>query len=208
MIQNIIGTGSTGNSVQINNLLFDVGLPFKKIKPYLYDVQYIIITHIHSDHLNLATAKHIRLMFPDIIFIANEQVNSKFPVDVVAEAGQPLKLGNTTLTPFYAPHDVLVYGYTWVCDNENYIYVTDTNSLRNAPTREDNGGYDYMFVEANHDKNKIQAIMNNNQKGYKYDVVAGALRHLSTQSAMAWVFMNRRNKDSKWIRLHQSSRFY
>lgn len=205
---NIIGSGSSGNSVRVNNLLFDIGLPFKKIKADLYDIDYLIITHIHTDHLNISTAKHIKKMFPDIKFIGNEQVNKKFPMDIIAEAGEEIDLGDTKITPFYAPHDVLVYGYTWVVDDENYIYVTDTNSLKNAPVREQNGGYDYLFVEANHDQQKIQEIMKSSSNRYGYDVVDGALRHLSTQDAMAWVYMNRKNKGSQWFRLHKSSRFY
>lgn len=205
----IIGTGSSGNCVLIDNtLMFDIGLPFKRIHDSLFAVKYVVITHIHTDHLNVATAKHIRRLFPDIKFIGNEQVNEKFPVDIVAEANDPIELEEYTLTPFYAPHNVLVYGYTWEYQDKNYMYVTDTNSLRNAPTKADNGGYDYLFLEANHDERVIQQLINSKQSNYGYDVVDGALRHLSTQEAKAFFYLNRRNEDSEWIRLHMSSRFY
>ncbi|WP_367377274.1 MBL fold metallo-hydrolase [Levilactobacillus cerevisiae] len=206
----IIGTGSTGNCVVIDgDLMFDIGLPFKRIHDALFGVKYIVITHIHTDHLNVATAKHIRRLFPNIKFIGNEQVNEKFPVDIIAEADQPIELDGFTLVPFYAPHNVLVYGYTWRRDGKNYLYVTDTESMRNAPTKQDNGGYDYLFLEANHDQRIIEQILaDGGDKKFGYDVVDGSMRHLSTQQAKAFYYLNRRDSNSVWIRLHQSGRFY
>ena len=60
----VIASGSKGNAVLINDVLVDIGIPFSTLKPYLYKVNYIIITHIHTDHLRMATYNQIKKLFP------------------------------------------------------------------------------------------------------------------------------------------------
>ena len=44
----IIGTGSTGNAVLLNNeILIDCGLPMKKIRPHAKGIKLVLLTHIH-----------------------------------------------------------------------------------------------------------------------------------------------------------------
>ena len=46
MKYNIIGTGSSGNCVIVNdNIMLDCGLNYKKIKPYLRYIKLIFISH-------------------------------------------------------------------------------------------------------------------------------------------------------------------
>ena len=67
----VIGTGSTGNAVLINhNILIDCGVPFKKIAPYLRQIQIIMLTHIHGDHFNAATLRRIAEDRPTVRFAA------------------------------------------------------------------------------------------------------------------------------------------
>ncbi|WP_099973871.1 hypothetical protein [Lactobacillus terrae] len=197
----VYGSSSAGNSVLINDVLVDIGLPYKKICDCLYDVKYILLTHIHSDHVNPATYSRIRKMFPNIKFIGNWQVSQKYRCDIVINAGYPQKIGRYTFNAFEAPHDVLVYGYYWKWYGQQIMYVTDTYSLENAPDIK----YDWFFLEANHDEKKLSQIDN---KKYGYDAYAGAKRHLSTQQAKAFYYIHRRNTDAPWIELHKSSRFY
>ena len=37
----VIGSGSKGNCVVIGDVMFDCGLPFKKLKDHLYGVKYL-----------------------------------------------------------------------------------------------------------------------------------------------------------------------
>lgn len=68
----IFGTSSKGNSVYIKNLhlLIDLGLPFKRYTEYnlefFNDVDYIILTHEHGDHLNPSTLLKILKIYPHI----------------------------------------------------------------------------------------------------------------------------------------------
>lgn len=207
----ILGTGSKGNCVVVNNIMFDCGLPFKKIKEDLYDIDTLLLTHIHSDHVKESTLKNIVVMFPHIKIYGNyevAQVFREFPIIVVNE-NVPFFAAGLEITPFKCIHDVLTYGYVWEQDGEMYIYATDTSDLRNAPTSR-NGEpmkYDYLFLESNHDERKVEEILKQSGK-YKYNAYAGSKRHMSTQAAKGFYYSHRKSKDSKFIELHQSSRFY
>jgi phosphoribosyl 1,2-cyclic phosphodiesterase len=205
MEHKVLGTGSKGNCVIVNNVMFDCGLPFKKIKEHLYDVDVLLLTHIHSDHIKESTLKNIIVMFPHIKVYGNyevAQVFREYPIQVVNE-NVPFIASGMIFVPFKCIHDVLTYGYVWEQDGEQYIYATDTSDLRNAPIVK----YDYLFLESNHDEKKVKEILNQSGK-YKYNAYAGAKRHMSTQAAKGFFYTNRRSKDAQLVELHQSSRFY
>jgi Cft2 family RNA processing exonuclease len=199
----IVSTGSKGNCVVIQTVMIDCGVPFKRIKDYLYDVQVLLLTHVHSDHIKESTLKNIVMMFPHIKIFGNYevvQVFAEYPIQVI-NAGMPFEAKGITFTPFECVHDVVCYGYIWNYNDQSIIYATDTSNLNHAPE----GKYDYLFLESNHDLNKLQQI---DERKYGYNVISGAKRHLSTQSCKAFYYLHRRDKESKLIQLHMSSRFY
>ena len=201
----VIATGSKdGNCVLINDVLVDVGVPFNKVKEYLYDVKYLLLTHIHGDHIKPSTLNMIKKLFPKIQIIGNHEVHQLYGVDIVANAGYPITTDDYTFDCFEGVHDVLTYGYCWSYNDQNIIYITDTSSMENAPI---DRKYDYLFLESNHDEQKVEMILRNPSR-YGYNAYAGAKRHLSTQSAKNFYFTYRKSRDSHFIELHQSSRFY
>lgn len=200
----VISSGSKGNAVRIGNVMVDCGVAFKNMKDALYQCKYLLITHIHSDHVKKATLKKIKEFFPRIQIIGNYEVHQHFGVDIICNAGYPIEMKDYVFLPFEGIHDVLCYGYAWNDGANQIIYCTDTSSLENAPTEKK---YDYLFLESNHDRQKLEQI-ENTQKKYGYDVLAGASRHLSTQDCKAFYYMNRKSKESELIELHKSERFY
>lgn len=201
----VIGSGSSGNCVRINNFMFDIGLPFKRIHDALFKTEFIFISHVHSDHLNLATYRQVRRLFPTIKIIGNAEVAQKVRLDIVAKRDTRIECDGVSVIPFLAPHDVMVYGWTWQRNEEDYIFVTDTYTMKYAP----NHKYDYLFIESNHDQHKINAIMGSNTvKKFGYHAEDGALRHLSTQDSKAFYYLHRKSKESLWVELHKSGRFY
>lgn len=199
----IISTGSKGNCVIINDVMVDCGVPFKLIKEHLYDIKYLLLTHIHTDHIREATLKNIKKMFPRITIIGNYEVHQLFGVHIIANTSIPIELDGYTFHAFECVHDVLTYGYVFESNGKTVIYATDTSNLNNAPKIK----YDYMFIESNHDEKKLNMLLYG-KVNYGYNAYAGAKRHLSTQKAKAFYYSNRRDKDSKLIELHMSSRFY
>lgn len=201
----VIATGSAGNAVRINDFMFDAGRPFKEMKEELFNCKYLFISHRHSDHLKAPTVRAIKKNFPRIQIIANSDVAKLIPVDIVLDPHESVDLPNgVTVEAFLAPHDVPVNGWVWTVAGERYIWFTDGYNLHHAPA----GKYDNFFVEANHDKKLIERVMNDSQKNWGYDAVAGSLRHLSKQDAKAFYYMRRTNDQAPWIQLHKSSRFY
>lgn len=200
----IIGSGSSGNCVIIEDMMFDVGVPYKEIQDKLYDIKYLFITHRHSDHIKTNTINAIIKNFPRLKIIANYDVATLVPTyDIVGDVTE-LDLGDRTVQAFKCYHDVPTTGYVIRMNDINLIYATDTASLKDAPDMK----YDYMFIESNHDEKKIEAIRSKSKKLYGYDAWQGAMRHLSTQKSREFYYLYRRNEDSKWIELHKSKRFY
>jgi ribonuclease BN (tRNA processing enzyme) len=204
MNYNIISSGSKGNCVIINNeIMVDCGVPFRTIKKHLYDVKYLLLTHIHSDHVKPKTLQLIAEEFPKIKIIGNHEVHQVWHCNFIANAGYNIETGDYIFTPFECLHDVLCYGYVWHnAEGQRIIYCTDTGSMENAP----DGFYDYFFIESNHDEQKLEQVRNQ-YKG-TYNPFLSGKRHLSTQQAKAFFYMHRRSPNSHFIELHKSERFY
>ena len=68
----VFGTGSEGNSVFLKpeHTLIDLGLPYKRSTEYdvnfFLDVDYLILTHHHGDHLNPSTLYKILKSYPNV----------------------------------------------------------------------------------------------------------------------------------------------
>lgn len=200
---NIIGTGSTGNAVRIENIMFDCGMPFNHMKEDLYKVDTLLITHSHSDHVKGSTFDKIRKEFPLIRIYANAHVAYQYDVDKVIGT-MPFKLrGNRKVIPFDGTHDVPVTGFIVQMKGLNILYMTDTASVilpMDIPL-------DYVFLESNFDERKLRE----ESKRYRrngYDPYLSVTRHLSTQKCKEFYFLHRRNRDSVLVELHQSKRFY
>ena len=197
----VLGSGSSGNAVRIGDIMIDCGLPYPKMKEELKKCKALFITHKHGDHLRKETFKKIKQHHRRLKIFGNWQVAEVVSVDHITNR-KSIKMNNWVLTPFEVPHDVVTQGVVINFDNGlDVIYVTD--SAGNKEWKK--GKYDYLFLESNHDENIINQVKTSD---YKYDVVAGAKRHTSTQESKAFYYLNRKNKDSEWIELHKSGRFY
>lgn len=199
----IIGTGSSGNAVRIENIMFDCGVPFSHMKEDLYKVDTLLITHSHSDHIKPATLERIRKEFPGITVFGNADVAYQYDVDMVV-GSKPFSLRKRRkIIPFDGVHDVPVTGYIVQMKGLNILYMTDTARV-NPP-----GDLllDYIFLESNFDERKLRQEAKRYKK-HGYDPYLSVTRHLSTQKCKEFYYTHRRNEESKLIELHQSQRFY
>ncbi len=186
----IISTGSKGNCVIIEDIMIDCGVPFKDIKDELYNIKVLLLTHIHSDHINKSTLNKIQKLFPHIEIFGNYEVYQSFPDSNVrvVNATYPFKAGEYEITPFECVHDVLCYGYVWEVKDQDVIYATDTSTLEHAPNQK----YDWFFIESNFSEEKLSQIASNyTRRGY--DPVKNAMRHLSSKQAKTFYYLYRRN---------------
>lgn len=198
----IISSGSKGNCVIINDIMVDCGVPFSKIKDELYGIKYLLLTHIHGDHIKPSTLETIKKLFPRITIIGNYEVHGSYGVSIIANETFEITTDDYVFLPFKCEHDVVTYGFTWRFNDLDIIYATDTSTMDNAP----DGPYDYLFIESNHDEKKLE-LAANNVKG-NYNPYLGGKRHLSSQQARTFYYLNRKNRDSEFIELHKSERFY
>lgn len=199
----IIGTGSSGNAVRIENIMFDCGVPFSHMKEDLYKVDTLLITHSHSDHIKPATLERIRKEFPGITVFGNADVAYQYDVDMVV-GSKPFSLRKRRkIIPFDGVHDVPVTGYIVQMKGLNILYMTDTSRV-NPPS---DLLLDYIFLESNFDERKLRQEAKRYKK-HGYDPYLSVTRHLSTQKCKEFYYTHRRNEESKLIELHQSQRFY
>ncbi|WP_241433511.1 MBL fold metallo-hydrolase [Listeria floridensis] len=131
----IVSSGSKGNCVIIEDVMIDCGVPFQKIKARLYEIRYLLLTHIHSDHIKPSTLKRIKELFPKIKIIANYEVAQTYGVDIISNNGYPIELQNYEFLPFECVHNVITQGFAWRKNNKDIIYATDTSSLKHAPKK-------------------------------------------------------------------------
>jgi Metal-dependent hydrolases of the beta-lactamase superfamily I len=149
-----LGSGSKGNATLIydETTLFqiDMGLPFSRIKEGLKsierkkeDIQAILITHEHVDHVGtLAVERNVPVF-------ASEGTLPHPNTILVQE--KPFKLGDFEILPFPVSHDAAnPTGFLIKHGEESLVYVTDTGYLSEADLFLMKGAT-YYIIESNHD---------------------------------------------------------
>lgn len=238
----IFGTSSKGNSVYLSKLhtLIDLGLPYShytKVNPnFFLDVDYLILTHKHSDHLNPATLLHILKDFPHVKVIMPQpmaqdilntpKLHEKINDDIIATyssrfiQASPMVLkvrGNLeyTFKPHYVPHgdltNIAIEIFSPV-SNHHILYSSDIDTLEPVTGRGSITGIPHPNANDQFDIVFLEANYDKNLvdqalKINPNDVKAlGNLRHLSEQEA--WKYIERYMSDSGiFIPLHASSMY-
>lgn len=190
-------TGSKGNSVSIYyeniGFLIDIGKPYKYIEPYLYDKQFVLITHKHQDHLVYTTYKKIRENFPHIKILSNETVNNELTkrklssVDITFKDDFQFKIGDVKFTTLQNYHGAgedytETHGFILESPSQNLIYATDLSTLIDYETYllTNDLKLDIILLEANYDPQVIGFYETTKQHtGYSI-FSSGSYRHLST----------------------------
>ena len=127
-------------------------------KPDLFDnLEYVLITHSHGDHMNMESIKRIYEMRPDCCFYGSEAVARSFwgtgiPFTAILPYYE-YQVGEYRVTPLRSNHegafDEVTYVYSIVgADGKKFFYGTDT-ALPPAQTWEyiHRGGYDLFVLE-------------------------------------------------------------
>ena len=69
MTYNIINSGSDGNCTIINDIIaIDLGVSYKKLAPYVKQLEIVFLTHEHGDHFNKKTIKRLAKERPMLRF--------------------------------------------------------------------------------------------------------------------------------------------
>lgn len=202
----VIGSSSSGNAVVYNDCaLVDIGVPYVSIKPYVKQLQVVLLTHVHSDHLNIRTLKRLCKERPSVRIACGEWMLDKLeeinnPIDVL-EFGQWYDYGTFQVAMGKLYHDVPNCFYRFNFDGYKAFHATDTAHLKGITAK----GYDLYAIEHNYCEDKAEQIIEQAMKNGEFSHVMSSINsHLSVQQAHKWLLENM-NTDSKVVRLHESS---
>lgn len=235
----VFGSSSAGNSIYFKpaRVLIDLGFPYKTYQQhdlnFFLNVDYIMLTHEHSDHLNVLTLLRICQLYPwikiiippamwqDMLmpeFIAKRRVNLDKLIqykDRFIEA-QSMKLINKRNTEIqYLPH-VTAHGPINNCaiellyNNEHVLYASDLDSYlpnfarhTQGLPQDVNNPFDMICLEANYDEEILYNYIKTHPNSFR---AKENLRHTSEQKA--WTYVQKFLKpDGIFIPLHASHAF-
>lgn len=204
---NLISSGSKGNCIiYLNSICVDMGVPYKSIQPYKNDLQIVLLSHIHGDHFNISTIKKLAFERPTLRFACGiflkEYMTGIKNVDVL-EPGKIYDYGQFKISPITLYHDVPNFGYRIFKEDTKIIHCTDTQHLEGITAKD----YSLYAIESNHDTDILKERIEKKQAKGEFCYEIGAMNsHLSEQQARDFIFRNR-GKDSKILRLHESSNY-
>lgn len=204
---NVISSGSKGNAVLYGSVLVDCGVSFKSLKPYLKRIHLVLLTHIHSDHLNVRTLQMLQKARPAVRIGTPEYLLSELSglnnIDVY-HIGQLYDYGRFQVSPVKLYHDVPQIGYRIFIEGKKILHCTDTAHLEGITAR----GYDLYAIEHNYDEEKAQRAIEEARAKGRFCHAAGSIHtHLSWQQAREFIEANRK-EESQILELHKSEKFY
>lgn len=150
------GSSSKGNcyriksSVNSDELLLDVGLPFKDVqracKYNFINLLGAVVTHQHGDHskavVDMLKLGHKIYMLRDTAQ-ALHVLDERTWIEIIPK--QSIKIGVFTVLPFELEHDVPNVGYLITDGEEKLLYITDTYYCKYTFK-----GVHHILVECNH----------------------------------------------------------
>ena len=203
----ILSSGSKGNAIiYFGTILLDCGVPFSLIEPYKKDLQIVLLSHEHGDHLNFATIEKLSYERPGLRFgcgdFLAEKLNGIKNIDVY-EVGKIYDYGNFKISPVKLYHDCENFGYRIFINGKKVFHATDTFTLEGIEAK----NYDLYSIEANYDEENVWEVIKEKQMKGEYAHQIGAINsHLSIQQAQNFVLKNAGDK-YEFITLHQSKEF-
>lgn len=211
---NVIASGSTGNCVLYHNnsIAVDMGVPYSRVQPFIYSLQLVCLTHLHSDHFNIQTIIRLAKERPTLRFACGEWMLEHLRgirnVDIL-EVGKEYEYNGVygtkfSVIPIRLFHDVPNFGWRIFKNGYKIIHCTDTCTLEGITAR----GYDLYAIEFSYDEDVIGKIIAEKDAAGMFSYEKGAVNsHLSEQQARQFIF-NNAGENYEVLRLHESKREY
>lgn len=156
----VISSNSSGNCTYVESkntkILIDFGCTQLKVKnalskitssPDLKSIDYLLITHSHSDHI-----KNIKAIDKSKYLVSFDVLpDIKLNDDQYFVFYEPKKVGDFIVTPLPLSHDAKnTTGFLIEDENSSLVYITDTGYIRQEVLKLIKGKNYYIF-ESNHD---------------------------------------------------------
>ena len=202
----ILSSGSHGNAVLYHNsILLDCGISFQAIKPHIRDIQLLLLTHEHGDHINVNTVKRLAAERPGLRIGCGEFMLPKLQgintrnIDLY-ESGKIYDYGEFKVSPIKLYHDVPNFGYRIFKGEHRLIHATDTLTLQGISAK----NYDLYALEANYCEDTVWEIIREQEARGEFAHQRGSINsHLSRQQAHNF-FLSNKGEHSQLITLHHS----
>ncbi len=194
MKYHVLGSGSQGNSLLIQsreaNILIDCGLSIKKIKEQLdksktalEDIDVILITHGHIDHIKSVSglSNITRIYMSEKLFEILDNKQKLNHENIICITNQDkFNIKNISIQAFPVVHDCIdPMGFVVSCDQEKYGIITDIGK----PTDEVRfflSGCTRLFIESNYD---IELLMKSDRPWFLKNRILKNNGHLSNVEA-------------------------
>ena len=194
-----IASGSSGNCIYVGSdethLLIDTGISKKRteeglnlIDLSLDDIDGILITHEHSDHINglgvISRKYHIPVYGTGGTIQAIRETDTIGKVDAELfheiQADSPFQLKDITCSPMHTSHDAAdPVAYSFDCNGKKMAVATDLGTY-DSYTVDHLKNMDAVLLEANHDVHMLQVGM---YPYYLKQRILGDKGHLSNESS-------------------------
>lgn len=211
-------SGSSGNSNIIYGggykFLVDIGKPYKYIKEMgVQFVDFLLITHKHSDHLNVSAYNRLLNDYPNIKVITNKEVQEHLikkgathEVDYIIESGLTIDIDGVRINFIENLHGVDTQGYIFEENEKTLLYATD---LSNTAYYEqwldvEKRKIDVCLLENNYD---LQKLLDLDLNHTGYNVHEAQSRHLNHDDYEKFIG-NYCKVDCIHEELHKSSSMY
>ena len=201
-----LGSGSKGNCTYVetnsHKILIDIGLTCVQVEKRLNelgifpnDIDIILITHAHIDHVK--GLKVFNKKYMPQIYITDLILKESNLVDMQCSLIQDLKdIKDILIKEINLSHDAKdIKGYTIEENNSSIVYITDTGYINELDFKNISNKNIYIF-ESNHD---IEKLMNNPNYPHHTKIrILGDKGHLSNKDS-AYYLTKIIGKDTKYI---------
>lgn len=215
----IISTGGkAGNAVLLNGcLLFDCGIPYSRLQPYITQITTVFLTHVHADHFKVRCLNRLCRNRPLVRFVCSRNLiadlvsRANVPLDriiLVRPEDPPRKIRDWVsgqdieISSFHLIHDVENVGYivkiTGGDNDGTAMYATDTHHIPIAAPN-----LDLYMIEANFTQEDIQRRIAEKTESGAFAYEGRVLQsHMSMETAVEWLQENADPYNSKIVFLH------
>ena len=187
----VLASGSKGNCTYVecgdNKFLIDIGISFLQVKKELIDISvdindldFILLTHTHSDHIKglktlLSRTKINVCASLELI----EELRDKFNLQCVTVIYDYFEYKGIDIKLIPLSHDVPCYGFNIEYEYNRLVYITDTGYL-NRRYFDMISNADIYIIESNHDE---KILMGGNYPYILKQRIIGDKGHLSNGMA-------------------------
>lgn len=203
MRYNIIGSGSGGNAVVIDDIiLIDCGVSFKALREVYKNLKIVLLTHVHGDHFNRGTIKRLASERPTLRFACcrwlEDEVKKCAKITDVLTVGKKYNYGAFKVSPIKLYHDVPNCGYRIFCGDKKLLYATDTSTMQGISAK----NYDLYMIERNYEEAEIIERISHKEARGEFAYERRAMHnHLSEQQCNKFLIENA-GPESQFIYMH------